>query len=1066
MAIVGTAYVRVRTISDKLGGDIKKAVEGQLNDIDVDTAGKKVADNLSKSISKGVDEAAEKAGEDAKKAGGKITDKLGDGADERIKKSFASRISASFRGIFRAGGAMFAPFKAFGSKLSEIFSTAGTNISKGLSSIAEPFQRIGAMAAKAIVPIMKFGSIIGGLVTIAGPAVSALGGLVGTIGNLVGGIAVLPAFALAGAAALATLIIGFKGFSTAGGEAGELRETLKGFSDQWKDLQASVQNNLFRDLAEPISALANNYLPILKAGLSGIAESFNTLARNAVDFLNADVVQASTQKGLANTKTMLDNIAAGTASWLSGWTQLASVGSEFLPRFGQWLADLGAKFSNFIGQAGDDGIRSWIENSITAFKQLGDIIGNVAGIFSGLFSAANASGAGFLGSLQAVTQTFEDLVNNPKVQAGLSAFFTASSGAMASLLDVLGNVLPTLFENLAPILTGIGTTITTIFTTLGPTISNVVEQIAPLISGVFAQLLPIIEMLLPPIMMLVQSALPPLVEAFNQLMPIIAVIANTLLPPMISAFNSLMPIISVLVTQLMGPLSAIFQVIIEVIAELAQAILPPLIAMFGELAPKISRIIAVIAPLVKLIGAGLVGAIKLLAPIFEWAFGIITDVLGFFLDLIGKVVEAVGTAAQWISDQFTGVGTFFQDLAANIGQFFSDMWDDIVETFEMIGEFFSGMWDDIVETFDGMVSAISGFFVDMWNLGAEMIGNILEGIQTGFAAVITFFSSIPGWIWDAIVAFTEFIVGWGIQIITWIADGLNNTLNKILDFFLAIPGWVWDAVVSVWTTIIDWGEQIITWIVEGVSNTWHKITDFISDIPGWVWDGIVTVWNTIIDWGASIIDWIVEGLTNTWYKITSWFNTLPGLLWDGIVSAWESFLDFGERIVTNIVSGIVGVAYKIGDAIQNAVSNAVQNVVVPPIVGPDGGFGPLSGTVFGPISKAVAEITHRMVMPATAAYPNLYRAAAGGTFSATNGGTPIIIGEAGRSERVEPLDSNGLSARDLALINYLSGNSSGNITVRVFLDGQELHATVDSRIEANNRALDQAITRGRRATAS
>jgi len=59
--------------------------------------------------------------------------------------------------------------------------------------------------------------------------------------------------------------------------------------------------------------------------------------------------------------------------------------------------------------------------------------------------------------------------------------------------------------------------------------------------------------------------------------------------------------------------------------------------------------------------------------------------------------------------------------------------------------------------------------------------------------------------------------------------------------------------------------------------------------------------------------------------------------------------------------------------------------------------------------------------------------AEGGIVPATNGGTIARIGEAGRSERVEPLDANGLSVRDKAMIKLLSTSSkSTDLTVNVY----------------------------------
>ena len=57
------------------------------------------------------------------------------------------------------------------------------------------------------------------------------------------------------------------------------------------------------------------------------------------------------------------------------------------------------------------------------------------------------------------------------------------------------------------------------------------------------------------------------------------------------------------------------------------------------------------------------------------------------------------------------------------------------------------------------------------------------------------------------------------------------------------------------------------------------------------------------------------------------------------------------------------------------------------------------------------------------------------------------IGEAGRPERVEPLDPDGLSKRDKAMIGLLSGNG---MTVNVYpspgMDERELAALVSRQI--------------------
>lgn len=62
--------------------------------------------------------------------------------------------------------------------------------------------------------------------------------------------------------------------------------------------------------------------------------------------------------------------------------------------------------------------------------------------------------------------------------------------------------------------------------------------------------------------------------------------------------------------------------------------------------------------------------------------------------------------------------------------------------------------------------------------------------------------------------------------------------------------------------------------------------------------------------------------------------------------------------------------------------------------------------------------------------PNIPFLAKGGIISPSSSGTLAMIGEAGRPERVEPLDPDGLSKRDRAMISMLAGPAGGiNITV-------------------------------------
>ena len=83
--------------------------------------------------------------------------------------------------------------------------------------------------------------------------------------------------------------------------------------------------------------------------------------------------------------------------------------------------------------------------------------------------------------------------------------------------------------------------------------------------------------------------------------------------------------------------------------------------------------------------------------------------------------------------------------------------------------------------------------------------------------------------------------------------------------------------------------------------------------------------------------------------------------------------------------------------------------------------------------------------------PNIPNLAKGGVIQPTPGGTLARIAEAGRPERVEPLDEDGLSKRDKAIISMLSGGNQGGNTFNVYpsegMDEREL-AEMVSRLVA------------------
>jgi hypothetical protein len=202
---------------------------------------------------------------------------------------------------------------------------------------------------------------------------------------------------------------------------------------------------------------------------------------------------------------------------------------------------------------------------------------------------------------------------------------------------------------------------------------------------------------------------------------------------------------------------------------------------------------------------------------------------------------------------------------------------------------------------------------------------------------------------------------------------------------------------------------------------------------------------------VPILQYVLVGAINTVVDVVVFFIKTVG----GIIDIFKAVLNFlqifwklfrgdfegaGKAFAamwSNIVSGVKKIFGGLGELLKNVFKGAINFIIdawnaiefrVP-------GFklGPLKfdGFVLG--------------------LPDVPRLAKGGIIQPTEGGTLARIAEAGRPERVEPLDPDGLSKRDKSMIKMLSGGGAGGgITINVQpspgMDERELASLISRQL--------------------
>ena len=237
---------------------------------------------------------------------------------------------------------------------------------------------------------------------------------------------------------------------------------------------------------------------------------------------------------------------------------------------------------------------------------------------------------------------------------------------------------------------------------------------------------------------------------------------------------------------------------------------------------------------------------------------------------------------------------------------------------------------------------------------------------------------------------------------------------------MQFAGKIWnflkDAAVIAWNGLVAWFTIVFTFYKElpgRILNLAGKVWNFLSDGVKTAWTAVTGyITNTLIPWVTGLPARVVKGAGKIW-----------AFLSEGISAAWKAVTGY---ITNTLIPGVMGLPGRMTNALKglwNGLLGGVQaawanvkawwnnNVASRKLV--IGGF------------KVLGVQIPRVEL----GFPRL---AKGGIIPASPGGTMAVIGEAGRPERVEPLDANGLSKRDKAMIDYMSGGAGRGITLNVY----------------------------------
>lgn len=677
----------------------------------------------------------------------------------------------------------------------------------GASIISTAVTAFPEFIGKAGLAAVAVGGLAGPLVAVSAQALAAAGSMAAL------GAAMAPTAITAAGLAVGTLVAAFKGMGDAL-KADSIEDLNAAIEDMPPSMQAATTSiwelkNQFADLGSEISEnfwsnisnigdLANLIEPI-RTALTGVANDMGIAASGLVSFVSQGVGLEAMTTMLDHAQTAGSNLSYAFAAVAQG---LVAVGASVGPVLGDMTAKIEqmatAWSERMVAGFQDGSLQQYFADAAVKVQEFWGVLQQVGSIVGAVFSAMNAAGAPFLGTIgQAITAT-EQWVTSAQGMETLTTFFTNMTNAVGVLLPVIGQLATIIGTTVAPAIadfvTAIGPGLQSAMDGLGrglqviaPFASVVGSALGSVLSAV-APLLPVLAPLIPLLggmakaFQMVQGVLPVVSTLLGGLSwPIIAI--GAAVGMLVAAFAQTpgaMEQLQGAFGRLMGALQPIMDVLMQVVQQIIAALMPAfqaLIPIVIQIVDFVAQLLPIIAPILQIIGqlaatiiSALVPIIMALLPLISTLIGVLSQIVAALMPIVMAILNVVAAFAQMLGVILTFVG---QALAAIVG-FVAGV---IGGFLRMVGTVVSAIVNfvgQVLTWIGNLVSRGVQKFQEMWDRTSS-------AFSSGISRAVSFVSQMPGRVMSALGNVGSLLVNSGRALIQGFINGIKSMVGAVAD---------------------------------------------------------------------------------------------------------------------------------------------------------------------------------------------------------------------------------------------------------------------------------------------
>lgn len=268
-------------------------------------------------------------------------------------------------------------------------------------------------------------------------------------------------------------------------------------------------------------------------------------------------------------------------------------------------------------------------------------------------------------------------------------------------------------------------------------------------------------------------------------------------------------------------------------------------------------------------------------------------------DSIGQAADGAVEAIDRIVGAFDGMQGL-ETATAGL-EVFQGFIDDISE---QANEFLAPAVENLVQQFNDLMAALEEAQPWLEPL-AEFIGDVLVAALIFLVDVLTIVVGLV----------TKLIEGinWFIEKIKEAPDAIEQFCTDVETFFSELPGKVWEWLQGVIDKVNAWGQEMAAKARQAGSDFANSINTFFAELPGRIGGFLQSVISRVAEWAGSMAAKAGEAARSFGERLISGLQSIPGRV-----------ADIGRQIIEGIAGGVSRAAGRVVSAVTGAVNGAIN----------------------------------------------------------------------------------------------------------------------------------------------